>query len=456
VKPVLSQIVHLAKNLLLQPERPGQPCAQFIAGKQSPLALAGGIGLTWWYGDQMFQATEAVARLVIGSSADYRDCDVESVKKVVATTMQELSADRSLFDLDAILFGRRKALLDCCRVPVPQFAEAVLRAIQANLAALIGQRCTIFAVPRVIAPSFSVPHQGLHLIAPNDVVAWQAIVAKGYQFDTWSPSSPTLGRGREFSPPSGFTCLLVSEDRGTPNGTRFNGSLKFRKLLAVLVAIVSERADRTYRPSAAPPFEFCMQFPHASSADGRAIRTQCGPLLPYYVSDIAVTAADVKQVQEWYEDCELCAPESRDRVEKAAHFLNRAMNADDIEAYINYFVALDALFGQRGSVEASILRGVRELQLGPTYVEKASWLFDFRNEIVHGSSRFIAECPKYERYVEHFKRDPTSDLQKLAQLAVIHAPRIAPEQWLEIAAGVKAGTPATGSPPVDFAPESPS
>jgi hypothetical protein len=98
------------------------------------------------------------------------------------------------------------------------------------------------------------------------------------------------------------------------------------------------------------------------------------------------------------------------------------MNSDDIEAYINYFVTLDALFGERGSVETSILAGVRALDINPAYIEKASWLFDLRNEIVHGGSRYITEWPKYTRYTQHFRSKPMADVQSLAQLAVLQAP----------------------------------
>lgn len=53
---------------------------------------------------------------------------------------------------------------------------------------------------------------------------------------------------------------------------------------------------------------------------------------------------------------------------------------------MNYFIALDALLGRRGAVESSILSGLERLQLGPVQVEKSSWLFDLRNELVHGGS----------------------------------------------------------------------
>lgn len=454
MKPVLGQIVRLTKSLLLSFPGVGtdQPCAQFMPGKDRQVGSSGGIVATWWYSDQTFDAVEAVARLIIRSSAEYQDCDSESVRTVVTETMQEVCADRALFDVDAVLFGRRGTLFDCLRVPVPQYADAVLKAMQSNLTASIGNHCTVFAVPRLVVSSFSIPCEKVHVIAINDRAAWQSMIDRGYRFDTWSPASPLLG-GRRFTPAGSFRSVLVSEDHGTSKGARFSSTLKFRKLLAVLVAIISDRARRTYHPSAAHPVTGCMQFPHASNADGsRAVLSDCGTLLPHYVSDIDVAPEDVQRLNEWYDDCEKCNPKSKDRIKKAAHFLNRAMNAEDIEAYVNYFVALDALFGQRGSVEKSILRGVAALGLGQPFVERAARLFAFRNEIVHGSSRYISECPGYDRYVEHFNEEPGSDLQRLAQLAVIGAPRLTASQWLTIAAGPSAELTTVDQSPADSSP----
>jgi hypothetical protein len=177
VKPVLSQIVRLSRSLLLRPDgRPDQPFAQFMTGRQDRIGLLGGFGLTWWYSDQTFQAIESVSRLVIGSAAAFRECDIDSVKGVVTDTMQELCADKALFDVDAVILARRRSLFDCCRMPAPQYAEAVLGTMQARLAALIGQCCTLFAVPRVISPSFRILSEGLHFVSVDDLTAWETLI----------------------------------------------------------------------------------------------------------------------------------------------------------------------------------------------------------------------------------------------------------------------------------------
>ncbi|WP_143748098.1 hypothetical protein [Burkholderia sp. JKS000303] len=153
-----------------------------------------------------------------------------------------------------------------------------------------------------------------------------------------------------------------------------------------------------------------------------SFETIAPPVIPYFVRDIHVTNENIQSIRSWYETTESCDKPHRDRIEKAANFLNRGLNAEDIEAYINYFVTLDALFGRRGSVEDSILHGVKSLQLDGPFAEKAQWLFELRNEIVHGGSRHLSEWPKYSRYTQHFRSKPMHDVRVLAQRAVLGAP----------------------------------
>ncbi|TOA16868.1 hypothetical protein CGK32_23515, partial [Vibrio parahaemolyticus] len=91
---------------------------------------------------------------------------------------------------------------------------------------------------------------------------------------------------------------------------------------------------------------------------------------------------------------------------------------------INYFVALDALYGKIGSVSKSIEQGVSCLPDSSHWNEKISWLFDLRNELVHGGSRYIEEWPKYMRYYRHFSTEPAIDIEKLAFHALASAPSL--------------------------------
>lgn len=417
----------MTKSILLRPlGEQKRPSAQFMAGKQSAFGFSRGVGLTWWYGDDTFHAIDSVTTLLIQESQEFRDCDPESVSDVVTNTLQEICVDKSVFNVDSVFLARNDTLFECHENSVVEFAGLVLKSFEANLRLLLCRHCTLYTVPRFIVTSFLLESDSIHVIAKADRNAWQTLVDKGYEFDGWTPERPVLGLrdDRTFAPPADFDCILAAEEYGTQKGARFNSILRFRKALAVLFCIASERAKYPFHKAMALPLEFCIQFPHESASTGQITRSDCGALIPYFASDIPVGPTEVAAVQDWYEACAACGEGAQQRIEKGAHFLNRAMNSDDIEAYVNYYVTLDALFGERGSVESSILAGVKSLGADPKFEEKAPWLFELRNELVHGGSRYISEWPKHARYTQHFRTKPFADIRALAQLAVLNAPRV--------------------------------
>jgi hypothetical protein len=362
--------------------------------------------------------------LLIRESYEFRDCDPESVADVITTTLQEICVDEKIFEVDSVFLALKETLFECHKKSVTEFSELVLNSIQDNLRLIICRRCTLYAVPRFIVSSQHLENDSFHVIAKSDRRAWQALVDKGYEFDGWSPERPFLGVNddRTFTPPDSFRCVVVAEEHGTQKGARFNSILRFRKILTLLFCIASERSAYPIHKAIARPFSYFVQFPHSSALNGNITRSDCEGLIPFYASDIHFGPSEAGVMIEWYKAYATCDASSQQRIEKGAHFLSRATNSDDIEAYINYFVTLDALFGQRGTVEASILAGVKSLGVGPKFAEKASWLFDLRNELVHGGSRYINEWPKYARYTQHFRTKPFEDIRALAQLAVLRAP----------------------------------
>lgn len=425
--PLLGQIIRLVKSIHLHPHAAAQrPSAQFIAGKHPTCGFPTGIGLNWWYSADTFFARESVASLLIQHSPEFRDCDLKTVSDVVMRTLQETCVDPSAFNADEVAFAQRPTLFDCISVPVPQCADSILGEMARNLRAAIGRCCTVYAVPRLISESFCLRDVGIHVIARKDADAWQGLIDEGFILDGWKPTDPRLSfrQDRTFSPNGDFESVLVADCHGTKKGTRFSSVLKFRVLLAVTLAVAEKVRTHAFFKAAASPLKFCVQFPHESNPDRTLIRNDCAPLVPYYAGDIPLGQDEITEIRDWYAKCAQCGPDTRNRIEKAAHFLNLGMNADGTEAYINYFVTLDALLGQRGSVEASILAGLSALGLGASQIEKARWLFELRSEIVHGGSRYVEEWSKYARYVRHFHTNPMRDVQTLAQLSVLQAPHV--------------------------------
>ncbi|PFH20452.1 hypothetical protein BX604_4846 [Burkholderia sp. JKS000303] len=235
--------------------------------------------MTWWYSNDTFHAVDAVAALTIQSSPDFRDCDLKTVCSVITSTIQEHCLDRDLFDGDAVFLRLQKTLFDC-RKPSPlELAESISDAIAANLIAKIGRRCTIYAVPRFKPASFQLESESVEVISKYDAVAWDKLMERGFELNGWSPLHPYIdGRlDATYTPPSDFECVLVAEENGTPDGARFNSVLRFRKLAAVLHAVVSRGCEGGIHKAMARPFEFLVQFPHCSAPERNFIRNDCPP-----------------------------------------------------------------------------------------------------------------------------------------------------------------------------------
>lgn len=428
---LLGQVLRLTKSILLRPEdKQARLSTQFMAGKDKGSGFSGTMGLEWWFSDDYRDALNSVVMLLTKSSPEFLNCDQNSVSQVINETLQELCIDETVFNVDTIFFSPSQTLFDCRLGEVTKFAESILAAMKRKLSDIIGLRCTLYAIPRVKTLSFAVADETLHVIAKDDQVAWQGLIDKGYEFGHWSPASPKLvgQNDRAFTPSRAFDCVLVAEETGTQEGTKFSSTLRFRKLISVMLAVASQSARYPFTKSMARPSEFCIQFPFRSAPKGSIVRSDCGSLIPYFISDVSLGINEIEGVQRWYKEYSKCEQQTRQRIDKGAHFLNRAINSDDIESYVNYFVALDALFGKRGAVESSILEGISGLGVDSKFSEKASWLFDLRNELVHGGSRYVAEWPDYLRYTQHFRTEPLADVRSLAQLAVLNAPRVLGEK----------------------------
>ncbi len=122
----------------------------------------------------------------------------------------------------------------------------------------------------------------------------------------------------------------------------------------------------------------------------------------------------LQRLRNWYSSRDAADVALRRRATVASQFVQFGLLADDIERFTHFFVALDALFGVRGKVEATVTAGVERVFSESTWVDRASRLFDLRSEILHGGSSAIEEWSWYEDYRRHFKSEPLRDVTELA------------------------------------------
>lgn len=424
MKKIIGQIIALTKNILLNsPDGTQNGMEQFFVGKRDPFRFSGGMGISWWYTQLTFKTLENLSFLINGEIEEFSGCDHKTIQSVIRDTLHEICVDRNIFNGDLVCFSGKDTLFECrTETDANKYGAYILDAILENVRNSISLGCVIYTAPRITGKSFSIGSEKIHVIHKNDTTKWDELIELGYYFGEWNPLTGNFidGHNSAFSGKD-YNYVFVNETEGTNQGNKFSASLKFRKLFSVISALIEYK----YRFKVmARPYSMCMQIPHAKSRDKSFTQNEIGELYPYYGNDIEIKIENIAKIKQWYREEQELTDEQRNRIEKCAHFINKGMNSSDIESYVHYFVALDALYGKIGSVSKSIEQGVSFLPDSSQWNEKISWLFDLRNELVHGGSRYLEEWPKYMRYYRHFSEEPARDIEKLAFHALASAPSL--------------------------------
>ncbi|QTR48955.1 HEPN domain-containing protein [Candidatus Thiothrix anitrata] len=419
---IIGQIIVLTKNIFLSsPDGSRNGMEQFFVGKSDPFRFTGGFGLSWWYTKLSFKTVENISFLINSQLIEFSGCDHKSIQCVIRDTLHEICVDKKIFNGDLVCFGGKNNLFECkIESDVKKYGIYILDAILENIRKSIASRSIIYAAPRITGQSFSISSEKLHIIHKYDRDKWNKLLDLGYCTDQWNPASGNFmdGQTTAFSSKK-YDYVFVAETEGTIEGSRFSASLKFRKLFSVISAII----EYSFRSKVmARPYSMCLQIPHSKSQEKNFTLNEIGELFPYYGNEIKLNESNILKIKQWYETEQNLTSQQRNRIEKCAHFINKGMNSSDIESYIHYFVALDALYGKIGSVFNSIEEGINRLPDSNYWNKKISWLFDLRNELVHGGSRYIEEWPKYMRYYRHFEAEPVRDIEKLVFHALASAP----------------------------------
>jgi len=426
-KKIAGQIAALTKSIFLKsPDNEQGYESQFLTGKNSFKSFTGGLGISWWYTKPTFKLIERISFMIVKEIDEFTACDPESIQNIITSTLQKNCLEAQFFNADDVSFKRKNTLFLCkTSENVDIWSSLLLQKILKSIRAQISHWCTFYVAPRISGESFSVSLENIHAINKTDKKAWDSIVKGKYETNNFDPVTGTFNDG-ELIPfgSCNYNYIFVCEENGTSDGSKFDTSLKLKKFFSVIFCILSGSCQRPLAKSDADPYSFCIQFPDRESLPLSVSMSSIGNLLPYYGNDRILSSGDISRIKLWYEAEALLDEDGKNRVEKCAHFINHAMNSDDIESYINYFIALDALFGNRGSVERSIEEGINSLRLNEKQKERISWIFDLRNELVHGGSRYIKEWPKYYRYYRHFESDPLIDIEKLAMESLCQFPKI--------------------------------
>lgn len=422
---LLGQIIKLARSIALQePVDEKGFKLQFIA-KIPRLGLLGvGPTVTLWKTERSFQAIKNIARMVRSCHLEAVDCDTNTIEDLIMKTIQDLVLDESIFKSGCILSSSQKCLADCRGdQDINEFSSKIHIQLIRRVRASINQWCTVLGVPRVMCDSFDIPQADIMLISRMDKSKWENAVSSKYKTNNWSHllgCAPGLGARHLF----GFECrsLVIHQANGTQQGTKFSSRLEFARFFALLYATVTVKENMRLLRAMAEPYRWCIQFPSSNGSALGATQSQLDEaVFPFFCADFQLSNDAVESMQIWYAALGNLADDQRARVEKACHFVNRGIMTQGLDSYVNFFVSLDALYGEVGEVGDSIKRGVDSLPIDTRFKARISWLYELRCELVHGGSRFCAEWRDYDRYYSHFRAKPEEDVKRIACSALLYS-----------------------------------
>jgi|694.fasta_scaffold50185_4 hypothetical protein len=424
-RAILGQIIKLTKSIALQEpiDKKGFKL-EFIA--RIPRLEMIGIGptLTLWKTEGSFQAIKNIARMIRFCHPEAVDCDTKTIEGLTMKTIEDLVLNENIFRADYILASSQKCLADC-RVDqnINEFSNKIYSQLMTQVRTSINDWCNVIGVPRVMCDSFDIPQAHIALISRMDTKKWEEVVSAKYKTNKWSHligCIPNSGGIQLF----GFECrsLIVHQAHGTQLGTKFSSRLEFAKFFAVLYATVTVEEDMRLLWAREDPYRWCIQFPSLSSSGLGTTQSELDEaVFPFFCADFKLSHNAVKSIQNWYLALENSAKARRARIEKACHFANRGIMTNGLDSYVNFFISLDALYGEAGGVEGSIQRGIESLPIDISLKKRVSWLHNLRNELVHGGSRFCAEWRDYDRYYLHFRTMPEEDIKRISCIALLNS-----------------------------------
>ena len=396
----------------------------FFSGHRSTMQSFGfdGPGLEWSLLPKADQLCCEIAMIAIRDFIELQAGDKEGLAKIVMQFFREHIIDESFFSSCRIMSGEQITVFDCIRDENKmEFAQKVWEHMYEMFCEAMTEWIILYPLAKVQTTSVDLGFDGISLISSKDIQRWKLFETDFPDLSIWNPEQGCRAdQPAEASlfqkPPSWVACRIV----GTIDGVRREAERRLRVFLGVLLAHCTEQQPGLDQRSSAQPVGYSMQF---AGKDNRTLVGQknafIGILLHPLLREIKVSSQTIEAVQTWYSRCKDKA-DSTLRAQAAARYYNYAFSTDELTRFLYLFIALDALFGVRGKVEATIKSGIGKVFAEEKlWIDRAALLFKLRSELVHGGSSYIEEWKDFDHYQQRFHKTPTEDAFTAATQSLI-------------------------------------
>lgn len=355
--------------------------------------------------------------------------DIKTIEECIISTIKSSVSISSIFDTSEILRYEKKTLYECraSRLDANSFAQEIYSRLYSKLQNSLDSWLVLFPLTNIISDSFYIDSELVGILKNNDHDKWQEIKSFGYKTLDWSPSKPKLDSFLAFTPDSSkYITVLYVFTNGTKIQVNELSTLKVKKLISVIFAIINQNNIRYLRSTSQPESIgiFCGKQTSISLKWDKQ-----NELLPNFSFGMnhhySLKQIDIERIQLWFNSVTLLNDDNlKTRIDVSAHFINMAMNSFGISEFINYFISLDALFGINGKNKESILSGIKSLLNNSVANEKMKYLYNLRNDFIHGGVRVSQEWQDYRKYINRFHSTPENDIKEIAFSCFLLSPQI--------------------------------
>lgn len=425
---LLGKLLSLTKQIYLieQDDDSGLP-ESFIPGKRTihPL-LRSSYNIEWWTTSGTIECCEDIANLSISFDPQLEGGDRVSFVEIIRDTFRENACNENIFKCDSIFPKETNTLFEARKIESPkEFAFCLWNEIHKNLVDSQVKWLTMYPLRLVKVDSYAFGFDGLTLLRADDQQRWKQISVKYHDSQYWMPDTGDWADGM-----NGHTVedlrhsktWLVCEALGTESTSRSFSSDNMRTFIAVLLSFLGKNNPYLLQKRSADTASYSIQF----SGDPR--KTACGASIatigslfpPLPIADfLDIPTTVLSMVQNWYKSRATTSKSLAQRATTAAHFIHYGIIHEDIERFIHFFIALDALFGERNKVEKNIKAGINKIFSEQTdWVDRIGKLFKLRSELVHGGISSINKWDGLAKYRNHFRSEPIQDIQIAATTAL--------------------------------------
>lgn len=336
--------------------------------------------------------------------------DKERFSQIIIEVIEENIGNKEIFNFDFSFFDKSKSLFDLSQHSNPvAFAERLWEKIFVAFDKSINEWLIIYPLYRVYSSSFALNHDGIYLINPNESAFWQDLVSDFDTANNWYNSNDEI---YDQILKRKDTTWLVCKVNGTDDGAKYSASKLMRTFIAVLFAQLYRQQPGLLNKVIKEPETFSVQFASNRKITKRNnMASKIGILFPSIGEEIVVSNKVQQDIFEWYRKRASLVEHEKNRFNVASQFIHYGVISSELERFIHFFIALDAMFGERGKVEATISEGIRK-----TFSNESIWkykiekLFDLRSELVHGGCSSIKEWNDINRYLKHTNSFPMKDV----------------------------------------------